>query len=705
MSVPEQMPYQEFIANGATVSFPLNFDCEKKQYLIVTIDDVEDYNFQLVDNHVLFNIAPAPESHVKILRNTPAERSNDYQIHNNSFRPSAVNYDFDRIWWKLQELGVADWILSKRIDALKTYVDLQDDELKSFLIDEIRKQGVALDQLNLYYDYLIERISKIAVEKGWDASLIFDGNTTQHEINKNQLNENNLIKNHILNLESYIVYAEKYGSSLNEAMSVINTAFSGKRVRIYVPSDFPVTATVNLNIDCDLNMSTLQVKNDIDVIFEPQAGWSGSTTPCDVYINHKSCRIGWNLKKKLGVISLNKMRFLNVGNEILNTSAQYWTAFSISIVNIKRIDLYEPSTISSFVVPNAVIGDATGTNRNIVIDGEMKVTDLVSDINIHNHVAIDLLTSEDSDALVVSTGSMSVANTRYNIDIYGGYSSNVGKRQYKFMLPNNPSGIRLHGTSIAIGNGTTYCALDMYGNGSIEADGMIIGKGFMIGINSTESVKLIGPNFSASFDMYQTTIAGNQVRALNQTGGGNSDIDIYALSGIGGAELFVNGATHKLRIQKCKHTSWLRTLTAAGDYILNSLEVLLVDPVNETISRSAYLIAASGNNRGIIRNIQLRSTSVNKQQHFIQSLTAENLEISHGEVFNDALTGSFIRMVSAKKIKLRDIKAPSTNALVRLEGACDQVLMDQCVKPSTNLLYYDVNSNSTNLIEINTQIF
>ncbi|MFP3339638.1 hypothetical protein R0J91_16790, partial [Micrococcus sp. SIMBA_131] len=89
--------------------------------------------------------------------------------YDNSFRPAPVNKGFDKIWWKIQELGVADWILSNRIndlrayvdkqdnvlqdniDSLKNYVDDKDDELRNYLLNAIQEQGVALDQLEEYY--------------------------------------------------------------------------------------------------------------------------------------------------------------------------------------------------------------------------------------------------------------------------------------------------------------------------------------------------------------------------------------------------------------------------------------------------------------------------------------------------------------------------------------------------------------------------
>ncbi len=174
MAVQPQTPYQEDIANGVTTVFPLQFDCENKDHLIVLIDGVEanSLTWSLASKQVIFTTAPALNKKITFQRNTPYRRDRNYQSYDNSFRPDPVNKDFDWIWWKLQELGVADWILSGRIDALKRYVDFKDDELRAYLMEEIRKQGVALDQLDEYYNYLMQRLAQIAVDKGWDASFV-----------------------------------------------------------------------------------------------------------------------------------------------------------------------------------------------------------------------------------------------------------------------------------------------------------------------------------------------------------------------------------------------------------------------------------------------------------------------------------------------------------------------------------------------------
>ena len=197
MAVPEQTPYIEHTGNGVTTSFALKFQCESKDHLIVLVDEVEPpiATWSLTGGNVVFTTAPAAGKKITLQRNTPFSRTTDYQSYNNSFRPPVVNKDFDWIWLKLQELGLADWLLrlyvdrlhqkqEEKIDNLKIYVDDKDDELRSYLLEEIRKQGVALDQLDEYYNYLMQRLAQIAVDKGWEASFVVDASgLTQQEVN------------------------------------------------------------------------------------------------------------------------------------------------------------------------------------------------------------------------------------------------------------------------------------------------------------------------------------------------------------------------------------------------------------------------------------------------------------------------------------------------------------------------------------------
>lgn len=113
MAVPEQTPFIEYTANGTTTVYPLTFDCDKSEYLIVSLDGDEAPvgSWSLTGGSITFNSAPANGVLITIERNTPFRRTTEYQSYNNSFRPSPVNKDFDLIWWKLQELGYRDQVI------------------------------------------------------------------------------------------------------------------------------------------------------------------------------------------------------------------------------------------------------------------------------------------------------------------------------------------------------------------------------------------------------------------------------------------------------------------------------------------------------------------------------------------------------------------------------------------------------------------
>ncbi|KCX92441.1 hypothetical protein J568_2565, partial [Acinetobacter baumannii 6112] len=113
MAVPEQTPFIEYTANGTTTVFPLTFDCDKAEYLIVTLDgnDAAVGSWSFINGSVSFNSAPSQGSIVGIKRNTPLERTTNYQLYNNSLHPKPINKDFDLIWWKLQELGYRDQVI------------------------------------------------------------------------------------------------------------------------------------------------------------------------------------------------------------------------------------------------------------------------------------------------------------------------------------------------------------------------------------------------------------------------------------------------------------------------------------------------------------------------------------------------------------------------------------------------------------------
>ena len=128
MTVENQIPYQTYIANGTDLSFALGFYVEDKSNFIVKIDDVVVSNTAYVytksANSIVFNIAPIAGQIITIERNTSSDRAINYSTYDNSFRPEVLNFDIDRVWYKIQELGVKDWLLNLKIQKFRDDVNL-----------------------------------------------------------------------------------------------------------------------------------------------------------------------------------------------------------------------------------------------------------------------------------------------------------------------------------------------------------------------------------------------------------------------------------------------------------------------------------------------------------------------------------------------------------------------------------------------------
>lgn len=187
MTVENTKPIQHFIANGTTKAFAINFAVEGKDNIKVTVNDtvvsVDDYSYDALINSVVFNTAPVNSVEITIERVTSLERSITYQTYDNSFRPEILNYDLDRIWHVLQEMGALNDIFNNNVKDLNEYVDSLNDETKAQFLAEIQKQGVSMQQLDMYVSGLYQKLANTAVEKGWLAEFVADGTENQKVIN------------------------------------------------------------------------------------------------------------------------------------------------------------------------------------------------------------------------------------------------------------------------------------------------------------------------------------------------------------------------------------------------------------------------------------------------------------------------------------------------------------------------------------------
>lgn len=188
MAVKEQTPYIEHVANGVTTSFALEFECKDKEHLIVLVDNVEPNvgTWSLANGSVVFGTAPANGKIIAIQRNTPFRRETNFQSYDNSLRPATINKDFDWVWYKLQELGVLNWRTENNITNVNNYVNSLNDETRQEFLDALNKAGLTMSELDRYVDSLFEKMSSIAVDKGWLAEFVVDGNKNQKQINDNQ---------------------------------------------------------------------------------------------------------------------------------------------------------------------------------------------------------------------------------------------------------------------------------------------------------------------------------------------------------------------------------------------------------------------------------------------------------------------------------------------------------------------------------------
>lgn len=142
MAVANQTPYKEYIGNGTTKIFPLEFDCDDADHLIVKVNDIEvaalnNWSLNTNTGSVVFAIAPISQSKIILQRDTPLVRDTDYQTYNNSFKPQPVNNDFDKIWLKLQELGVTNWLTDTDIKNLSVYVNSLNEETRDDFFNKL----------------------------------------------------------------------------------------------------------------------------------------------------------------------------------------------------------------------------------------------------------------------------------------------------------------------------------------------------------------------------------------------------------------------------------------------------------------------------------------------------------------------------------------------------------------------------------------
>lgn len=219
MAVPEQIPLVNYVADGTVKKFDVPFDYDQQADLHLFVDGVEPtidkYFFE--DNAFNFYIAPTVGQKVRIERITPKKRDTDYDLHTNTVRPKALNSDFDRIWYALQESYEDFGELSIQLQNEIIARIQSDDEILAKLAEEtanrILGDTAVSDDLKNYIDQMIALIIGDPSFSGINADKVLDeSGLNQQEINDNQ-------------------------DDINNSQATKNSEFSGKLLRQQAISD------------------------------------------------------------------------------------------------------------------------------------------------------------------------------------------------------------------------------------------------------------------------------------------------------------------------------------------------------------------------------------------------------------------------------------------------------------------------------------
>ena len=206
MSVPEQVPYVGYIANGQTTEFPITFFLPDDRYLIVSVNKEKALvgSYTISDGKVLFLTAPKSGTQVELYRSTQLDREFDYKNYDNSFRAETVNFDFDKVWKVLQEQHMVDAQLLARVKEEIEWRRVNDNVLQRQIqiLNDIM-YGI-FDKAS--QDYLNEKLKAItdainiaaatgAGANGWTATLVLDSSgKNQQQVNDDQKQTNNELR-------------------------------------------------------------------------------------------------------------------------------------------------------------------------------------------------------------------------------------------------------------------------------------------------------------------------------------------------------------------------------------------------------------------------------------------------------------------------------------------------------------------------------
>lgn len=207
-------------ATGVSVKHQVGADFENVDESLYTVTLNEDN----LGGYVTFLSAPIVGFQFYIAGETLVDQSLDITNYDN-FYPDAIEHSLDKLTSILQE-----WAHSLGLEKLSRNkaLELLDLALK----DQIREQGLALDQIDSFAKDLANRLQNIVIEKGWLAEFVADGNENQKQINASTIRRVTSIEK-LLEIDNpkngSVVFVEQYYSDQQKKGAGRNYTYNASR--------------------------------------------------------------------------------------------------------------------------------------------------------------------------------------------------------------------------------------------------------------------------------------------------------------------------------------------------------------------------------------------------------------------------------------------------------------------------------------------
>lgn len=365
MAVPEQIPVVNYVADGVVKKFDVPFEYDQQSDLHLYVDGneptIDKYFF--ADNAFNFYIAPTNGQGVKIKRITPKERDTDYDLHTNTVRPKALNSDFDRLWYVIQEVfsdvgGLSQAVQDEIIARIQGDEDLL-NQLTAEISARMLGDEAVTDDLKNYVDQVIGAIINDPDFDGIDAKNVNDASgETQQQVNYNGGSKwHSRVGGYLENERVVLANGDIVKSTVDGNTNDPNTDLTGwinpeaEQARI---NDANV---VMIDLFSSVATALDWVKSNVNNYLYVKAGTTYTLPTGNVYFNRVICldgkadfivpaatNLGYiNFTDGSEVLCLKNIRFLIAGHRgtlTTSTSFVYTSVNTVKNANLENLEIY-----------------------------------------------------------------------------------------------------------------------------------------------------------------------------------------------------------------------------------------------------------------------------------------------------------------------------------------------------------------------------